>query len=72
MNREEVVAKLKQSEMEDLLELIEDAENGYLEELELVESVGLVYDKELNESLIKLLKGLGVSIIYVTDEEESS
>jgi len=56
--------------MEDILELVEDAEKGYLEELELVESIGLVYDRELNEALIQVLKELGVKIDYVVDEEE--
>ncbi len=39
--------------MEEMLELIEDAERGHLEELELVESIGLVYDRDLNEALIQ-------------------
>ena len=70
MTKEEVKTKLEQLQMEDILELVEDAEKGYLEELELVESIGLVYDRELNEALIQVLKELGVKIDYVVDEEE--
>ncbi|GAE34624.1 hypothetical protein [Halalkalibacter akibai] len=70
MTKEEVKTKLEQLQMEDILELVVDAEKGYLEELELVESIGLVYDRELNEALIQVLKELGVKIDYVVDEEE--
>ncbi|WP_332630208.1 hypothetical protein [Halalkalibacter flavus] len=72
MTKEAVLNELKSREMDDMVELIEDAEAGYLEELELVESIGLVYDKELNSALLNVLKDLGVQIIYVTDEEEGS
>ncbi|ADC51205.1 hypothetical protein BpOF4_15780 [Alkalihalophilus pseudofirmus OF4] len=69
MNKEEIIQELEKREMEDILELIEDAEKGYLEELEIVPSVGLLYDRELNEAIISLLKEQGVEIIYVTEEE---
>ncbi|OLS38010.1 hypothetical protein BTR22_05765 [Alkalihalophilus pseudofirmus] len=69
MNKEEIIQELEKREMEDILELIEDAEKGYLEELEIVPSVGLLYDRELNEVIISLLKEQGVEIIYVTEEE---
>ncbi|WP_227936253.1 hypothetical protein [Alkalihalobacillus deserti] len=72
MTKGEVISKLESLRMEDMLELIEDAESGHLEELELVESIGLLYDRELNEALLNVLKDLGVSIVYVTDEEEES
>ncbi|KHF40280.1 hypothetical protein [Halalkalibacter okhensis] len=72
MSLEEVLNELKSKEMDDMVELIEDAQAGHLEELELVESIGLVYDKELNSALLRILKDLGVQIIYVTDEEEGS
>ncbi|GAE25010.1 hypothetical protein JCM9140_979 [Halalkalibacter wakoensis JCM 9140] len=72
MTKEEVLKELQKHGMDDMIELIEDAEKGYLEQLELVESIGLVYDKDLNTSLIEVLKQLGVEIIFVTDEEESS
>ncbi|MCL7745974.1 hypothetical protein [Halalkalibacter alkaliphilus] len=72
MTKEAVLNELKSREMDDMVELIEDAEAGHLEELELVESIGLVYDKELNSALLNVLKDLGVQIIYVTDEEEGS
>lgn len=57
--------------MEEMLELVEDAESGDLQELELVESIGLVYDRQLNEALIRVLEELGVTMIYVKDEEEN-
>lgn len=69
MNKEEIIQELEKREMEDILELIEDAEKGFLEELEIVPSVGLLYDRELNEAIISLLKEQGVEIIYVTEEE---
>ncbi|WP_216829185.1 hypothetical protein [Alkalihalobacterium elongatum] len=69
MTKEEINQLLKEKKLEDIIELIEDAEEGYLEELELVESLGLVHDEELNRKVIELLKTLGVKIIYVTDDE---
>ncbi len=70
MNTEEILQILKEQGLTDIIELIEDAETGDLEELELVESVGLLYDETLNKEVIKLLQELGVKIIYVTDDEE--
>ncbi len=69
MNKTEILTILAEKELTDIIELIEDAETGHLEELELVESVGLLYDNTLNQQVIELLKELGVKIIYVTDEE---
>lgn len=69
-NVEEIKSKIQGKGLTEILELIEDAENGYLTELELVESLGLVHDDTLNKEVIGLLKQLGVEIIYVTDEEE--
>ncbi|OLO42507.1 hypothetical protein BTR23_00365 [Alkalihalophilus pseudofirmus] len=69
MNKEEILHVLKDKKLEDIIELIEDATEGYLEELELVESLGLVHDSELNTKVIELLTTLGVKIIYVTDDE---
>lgn len=70
MNKAEILEKLTKQGLEDIIELIEDAEEGFLTELELVESIGLLYDEQLNKRVIELLKQLGVSIIYVTDDEE--
>ena len=70
MNKEEIKSLLKGKRLDDILELVEDAESGDLEELELVESIGLVHDGDLNKEVIALLKRLGVSILYVTDEED--
>ncbi|MDE5411853.1 hypothetical protein [Alkalihalobacterium chitinilyticum] len=69
MNKDELIQQLTEKQLDDIIELIEDAEGGYLEELELVESLGLVHDGELNTRVIELLKSLGVKIIYVTDDE---
>ena len=70
MNKAEILKTLEQKDLTDIIELIEDAESGHLEELELVESVGLLYDETLNKAVISLLQELGVKIIYVTDDEE--
>ncbi|NEU31210.1 hypothetical protein GN156_10500 [bacterium LRH843] len=69
MTKEELIQELKTRDLEDMLELVEDAEKGHLEELELVESIGLVYDRSLNEALIHTLQELGVKLIYLTDDE---
>lgn len=70
MNKEEILAALAERNLQDIIELIEDAQTGDLEELELVESIGLVHDPVLNGEVIGLLQQLGCSIIYVTDDEE--
>lgn len=70
MNKEEILKTLEEQGLTDIIELIEDAETGHLEELELVETVGLIYDESLNKDVIELLQQLGVKIIYVTDDEE--
>lgn len=70
MNKEEIVRELKEKKLTDILELLEDAENGNLVELELVKQVGLLYDTTLNEKVIKLLESYNVEIIYVTDDED--
>lgn len=70
MTRDELVAVLEKKRMTEIIELIEDAEQGDLEELELVESLGLLMDQELNKEVLSLLESLGVTIIYVTDDEE--
>jgi hypothetical protein len=74
MTRDEIVAVLAGKRMTEAIELIEDAEAGELEELELVEGIGLLADEELNREVIALLESLGVTIIYLKrdelDEEE--
>lgn len=64
--------ELKKRQMDEVIELIEDAQSGDLEELELVESIGLLADPQLNDAVLNLLQNLGVSIIYVTDDEEEA
>lgn len=69
MNQEEILKILEEKRLTDIIELIEDAQSGHLEEMELVEKVGLLYDEKLNKDVIELLQQLGVKIIYVTDDE---
>jgi hypothetical protein len=69
LDKQSILNELEAKKMEDIIELIEDAEKGHLEELELVKSVGLLYDKELNDAIISLLEDQGVEIIYVSEEE---
>jgi len=70
MTTEELMAVLEKKKLTDIIELIEDAKTGELEELELVESLGLLMDQELNREVLQLLENLGVSIIYVSGEED--
>ncbi|TKI54769.1 hypothetical protein E8L90_04540 [Brevibacillus antibioticus] len=70
MTRDELVAVLEKKRMTEIIELIEDAEAGELEELELVESLGLLMDQELNNEVLSLLESLGVTIIYLSGDEE--
>ncbi|WP_078596864.1 hypothetical protein [Evansella clarkii] len=68
MKRDELIQELKQNNMDEIVELIEDAENGELEELELARSLGLLRDDRLNNAVISLLEENGVTIIYLDDE----
>ncbi|GED24297.1 hypothetical protein BAG01nite_03990 [Brevibacillus agri] len=70
MTRDELMAVLEKKRMTEIIELIEDAEQGELEELELVESLGLLMDQELNREVLALLESLGVTIVYVSGDEE--
>ncbi|QIC05770.1 hypothetical protein GOP56_09245 [Brevibacillus sp. 7WMA2] len=70
MTQQEIVDALKERRMTEILELIEDAKSGDLEELELVESLGLLADVTLNKEVIRLLEELGVTIIYLSGDEE--
>ncbi|MDX6152952.1 MULTISPECIES: hypothetical protein [Marinococcus] len=69
MTKAEVRQQLEERNMEEVLELIEDAENGDLKELELAASLGLLRDETLNDAVLKVLQDEGVTIIYVEDEE---
>jgi len=69
MTRDEIMAVLTQKRMTEVIELIEDAEAGELEELELAEGLGLLLDEQLNHAVLSLLQELGVEIIYVKDED---
>ncbi|MEK4564922.1 hypothetical protein MKX54_09655 [Alkalihalobacillus sp. FSL R5-0424] len=67
---EQLLKEFEEKQMEDLIEMMEDAKSGHLKEVELVESIGLLYDQELNQLLLTWLKEQGVELIYVTDDEE--
>jgi hypothetical protein len=69
MTRDELLALLQEKRMTEVIELIEDAEAGELEELELVEGIGLLYDEELNREVLALLENLGVTVIYLKGED---
>ncbi|UTR14682.1 hypothetical protein MM221_19395 [Salipaludibacillus sp. LMS25] len=70
MTRDELTAVLEKQGMSEIIELIEDAENGYLEELELAPSIGLLRDDELNKEVLNFLEEQGVTIIYMDEEVE--
>lgn len=70
MTKDELLKVLENNQMTDVIELIEDAEKGDLEELELAESLGLLLDPDLNREVLQLLESLGVTIIYVRDDDE--
>lgn len=70
MTQQEIVDTLKERRMTEILELIYDAKSGDLEELELVESLGLLADETLNKEVIGLLEELGVNIIYLSGDDE--
>ncbi|MGN7311277.1 hypothetical protein ACTHQ4_09260 [Alkalicoccobacillus gibsonii] len=67
---EKLLKEFEEKQMKDLIEMMEDAKSGHLKEVELVESIGLLYDQELNQLLLTWLKEQGVELIYVTDDEE--
>lgn len=70
MTQQEIIDTLKEKRMTEILELIYDAKTGDLEELELVESLGLLADETLNKEVIRLLEELGVTMIYLSGDEE--
>ncbi|MCR6096460.1 hypothetical protein HXA31_06355 [Salipaludibacillus agaradhaerens] len=70
MTRDELTAVLEKKGMTEIIELIEDAENGHLEELELAPSLGLLRDDELNKAVLAYLEEQGVTIIYVNEDDE--
>lgn len=69
MSRDKLINDLEERKMTEIIELIEDAEKGQLEQLELAPSLGLLRDEELNEQVINYLKAEGVEIIYVNEED---
>lgn len=70
VKKDEIIQKLTEEKYEEILELIEDAENGEFEVLELAPSLGLIRDSALNQEVIQLLESLGITIEYVEEEDE--
>lgn len=69
MTKQDVLTILEEKKLSHIIELIEDAEKGKLDELELAKSLGLLRDESLNEAVLNVLQELGVEIIYVEDDE---
>ncbi|WP_054712489.1 hypothetical protein [Bacillus sp. JCM 19041] len=67
---DDLVERLREHGLEDILEMVEDAEAGKLEEIELVKSIGLLYDQDDNKRLLEWFEEQGVTLVYVTDDEE--
>ncbi|MGY4690052.1 hypothetical protein [Salibacterium sp. K-3] len=69
MTKEELKQSLQDKQMDEALELLEEAERDELSELELVESLGLLRDENLNNALIQMLQEEGVKITYIPAQE---
>lgn len=69
MTRDEIVRALEEKRMTEVIELVEDAETGELEELELVEHLGLIADETLNHAVLAFLMSKGVKITYLRPED---
>lgn len=67
---DDLVERLREQGLEDILEMVEDAEKGKLEEIELVKSIGLLYDQDDNKRLLEWFEEQGVTLVYVTEDEE--
>ncbi|QQK76066.1 hypothetical protein HUG15_11195 [Salicibibacter cibarius] len=63
MTREELIQTLESKGLDEVLELIEEADNGEMDELELLPSLGLLQDQQLNDAVLEYLKGKGVTIV---------
>ncbi|QQK79946.1 hypothetical protein HUG20_08645 [Salicibibacter cibi] len=63
MTREELIQALESKGLDEVLELIEEADNGEMDELELLPSLGLLQDQQLNDAVLEYLKGKGVTIV---------
>ena len=68
MTRDELLLELEKKNMTEIIELVEDAEAGELQELELAPSLGLLRETSLNEAVLNYLTSQGVEIIYVDED----
>ncbi|WZY01466.1 hypothetical protein NSQ26_05345 [Bacillus sp. FSL W7-1360] len=67
---QDIIEKLRDVNAEELLDLIEDAKTGKVEEVEIVPSIGLLVNLNDNKRLLAWLEAQGVQLIYVTDEDD--
>ncbi|WP_096434927.1 hypothetical protein [Alteribacter populi] len=67
MEKQAVMKELEENNYTEVLDLIEDAEKGKLEELELAKSLGLLRDEQLNKAVIQILKDEGVHVYFVDE-----
>lgn len=70
MTREELVQALEAKGLDEVVELIEEADNGEMDELELLPSLGLLQDRQLNDAVLQYLEAKGVAIIYAGETDE--
>ncbi|AXF54928.1 hypothetical protein [Salicibibacter kimchii] len=70
MSREELIQTLESKGMNEALELIKEADNGEMDELELLPSLGLLQDQQLNDAVLQYLEGKGVAIVYADETDE--
>ncbi|MFC5714288.1 hypothetical protein ACFPU1_16170 [Thalassorhabdus alkalitolerans] len=68
MTKDEIMNELEKKEYTEILDLLEEAENGELAEIEIVKSLGLLRDEILNDQVLQLFSELGVEIVYADEE----
>ncbi|WP_100398605.1 hypothetical protein [Bacillus sp. FJAT-44742] len=68
MTKDEIMNELEKKEYTEILDLLEEAENGKLAEIEIVKSLGLLRDETLNDQVLQLFSELGVEIVYADEE----
>ncbi|CAM3722641.1 hypothetical protein [Alkalicoccus chagannorensis] len=66
----DIKKELEERNLEEVLELVQDAEKGHLKELELAAPLGLLRDEDLNKRVLQYLEEQGVEIIYVDETDE--
>ena len=69
MTREELIKTLESQGLNEVLELIEEADNGEMNELELLPSLGLLQERQLNDAVLEYLESKGVAIVYADETD---